>query len=153
MRSHNRLQSLSSTSHRSKCLRQLRTFDEIQAGMIVFARTHFSVELVQALGLGSNSTGRQIRRATHPILIVVKNLDDRVLTGVQITSTPMAEVEESKRRYLLPAQNFVRSQHGIMVAVKFARISDEGHVVRYSFQLRGNEYLAHTSGIVSLMHS
>ena len=93
------------------------------------------VDAIRYLSITRSRSERSMRSRIHPTIIVHKDANARVFTGITMTSKRMSEIDSDKQQYFERASNVARSQDGVLITAGFNRVNAGSQTVCYIFQL------------------
>ena len=111
-----------------------RTYAQLDVGDIVFSRSSIPVDAIRYLSITRSTSEARMAARVHPMVIVHKDDNTHVLTGLVITSKRMNQIRTDKRQYFIQASTLVPNQTGVIIVAGYNRVNAAGGVAVCSVQ-------------------
>ena len=111
-----------------------RTYAQLDVGDVVFCRSSMPVDAIRYLSITRSTSEARMAARVHPMVIVHKDDNTHVLTGLVITSKRMNQIQTDKRQYFIQASTLVPNQTGVIIVAGYNRVNAAGNVAVCSVQ-------------------
>ena len=111
-----------------------RTYAQLDVGDVVFCRSSMPVDAIRYLSITRSTSEARMAARVHPMVIVHKDDNTHVLTGLVTTSKRMNQIQTDKRQYFIQASTLVPNQTGVIIVAGYNRVNAAGNVAVCSVQ-------------------